>query len=51
MQPNGKGPRWENLGLLLFLSGSFLYYYFTKQAISEEITYLDFINLYLAQNK
>ena len=33
MQPNGKGPRWENLGLLLFLSGSFLYYYFTKQAI------------------
>ena len=47
-QPNGKGPRWENFGLVAFLTGAFGYYMFLRRASSEEITYMDFVNSYLA---
>lgn len=49
-QPNGKGPKWENVGLLAILTGAFGYYLATMGSPSEEVTYIDFINKYLAQN-
>ena len=50
-QPNGKDPKWENILLVAFLSGAFSYYLATMKPPSEEITYPEFINTYLAQNK
>lgn len=50
-QPNGKDPKWENILLVAFLTGAFGYYLTTMKAPSEEITYPEFINTYLAQNK
>jgi len=50
-QPNGKGPKWENVGLIAFLTGAFGYYLSTMGSPSEEITYMDFINQYLVQNQ
>jgi hypothetical protein len=50
MQPNGGGPKWENVGLCAALLGAFGYYMASREAPSEEITYMDFVNQYLAQN-
>ena len=47
-QPNGKGPKWENVALVAFLSGAFGFYLATMGSAGEEITYMDFINQYLA---
>lgn len=49
-QPNGKGPRWENIAVVGFLAASFGYYLATMGTKSQEVTYVDFINGYLAQN-
>lgn len=49
--PNGKDPKWENILLVAFLTGAFGYYLTTMKPPSEEITYPEFINTYLAQNK
>ena len=51
MQSGGKGPRWENIGLVAFLTGAFGYYLATRGSPSEEITYIDFVNNYLAQGQ
>jgi AFG3 family protein len=48
MQPNGKGPKWENVGLVAALAGAFTYYLATREASSEEITYMDFVNSFLS---
>jgi hypothetical protein len=50
-EPNGKGPKWENFALVAFLTGAFGYYLATMGSPSEEVTYIDFINQYLAQNQ
>ena len=50
-EPNGKGPKWENVGLVALLGGAFAYYLATMGSPSEEITYIDFINKYLAQGQ
>jgi len=50
-QPNGKDPKWENIAILAFLTGAFGYYLATMKPPSEEITYPEFINTYLAQHK
>jgi len=49
-QPGGKGPRWDNIALVGFLAGAFGYYLATMGTKSKEVTYVDFINGYLAQN-
>lgn len=49
--PNGGGPKWENFGLIAALAAGFGYYIFNLQTQSEEITYMDFINNYLANKK
>ena len=46
-----KKPKWENVGLLAFLTGAFGYYMATRGTPSEEITYIDFINSYLGQGQ
>ena len=47
-QPNGKGPRWENIGLLAFLVGATMYSTnLDYKPHSEEVQFNDFINLYL----
>jgi hypothetical protein len=51
LQPNGKGPKWENVALVAFLTGAFGFYLATMGNAGEEITYMDFINQYLAQNQ
>ena len=50
--PGGGGPRWENFGLVAFLAGA-LGYSMVKdfKPNSEEVTYMDFINLYLAKGR
>lgn len=50
--PNGGGPRWENIGLVAFLAGA-LGFSMVKdwKPNSEEVTYMDFINLYLAKGR
>jgi hypothetical protein len=50
-EPNGKGPKWENFAIVAFLTGAFGYYLATMGSPSEEVTYIDFINQYLAQNQ
>lgn len=50
-QPNGKDPKWENVLLVAFLTGAFSYYLATMKPPSEEITYPEFINTYLAQGQ
>lgn len=50
-EPNGKGPKWENFALVAFLTSAFGYYLATMSSPSEEVTYIDFINQYLAQNQ
>lgn len=47
-QPGGKGPRWDNIALVGFLAGAFGYYLATMGTKSKEVTYVDFINGYLA---
>ena len=49
--PGGKGPKWENIGLVTFLTGAFGYYFMTKQTSSEEVTYIDFVNNYLSKGQ
>lgn len=50
-EPNGKGPKWENFAIVAFLSGAFGYTLATMGSAPEEITYMEFINQYLAQNQ
>lgn len=47
--PNGS-PIFENWLIVLMLSG-FLYYYLSNKASSQEITYMDFVNMYLSKNQ
>lgn len=49
-EPNGKGPKWENIAIVALLSGLFGYSMLSAGGGSQEITYIDFINQYLAQN-
>lgn len=49
--PNGKGPRWENIGLVAFLTAAMAYAFSQNQPSSKEITYIEFVNQYLAQNQ
>ena len=50
-EPNGGGPIWENFLLLALLMGTSLYSIFYSDAPSEEITYMDFVQNYLARNQ
>lgn len=50
-QPNGNSPKWENIAIVAFLTGAFGYHLATMKPPSEEITYPEFINTYLAQHK
>jgi hypothetical protein len=45
-----KGPKWENIGLVAFLTGAFGYYLANQEAPSEEVTYIDFVSNYLQKN-
>lgn len=48
----GGGPRWENIGLIAFLTGALGFSMVQDwKPNSEEVTYMDFINLYLAKNR
>ncbi len=51
-KPNGGGPRFENWGLIGFLAAA-LGYSMVKdfKPTSTEVTFMDFINVYLAQNQ
>lgn len=48
-KPNGGGPKFENWGLIAFLAGA-LGYNMVKdwKPQSQEVTFMDFINVYLA---
>jgi hypothetical protein len=50
MQPNGKGPKWENIALVALLAGLIGYQTFNAEGRSQEITYVDFLHQYLAPN-
>ena len=48
--PENKGPKYENFGLLAVLTGAFGYYLWNREAPSEEITYQSMVNDYLIPN-
>ena len=50
-EPNGGGPNWENWLKLALLGGISSYYTIFAKAPSQEVTYMDFVNNYLSQNK
>lgn len=50
MSPNGGGPEWENIGLAALILGTFVYYFGFQEPPSEEVTYMDFVQNYLAVN-
>lgn len=47
ISPENGGPKWENFGLITFLTGAMGYYLYNRGTPSEEITYMDFVNQYL----
>ena len=51
MDPNGKGPKWENIALVALLCGLVGYQVTSKSSSSQEVTYVDFLHQYLAPNK
>lgn len=51
MDPNGGGPNYENWLMLLLIGGLAGYYAMFSESPSQEITYMDFVQNYLAQNK
>jgi len=50
MNPNGGGPKWENWLMVSLLMGTAAYYLFNTKPTSKEITYIDFVQNYLAKN-
>lgn len=51
MEPNGGGPNYENWFKLVVLGGLIGYYTMFSKKPSQELTYMDFVQNYLAQNK
>ena len=51
MEPNGGGPNYENWLKVVVLGGLFGYYALMMKPASQEITYMDFVQNYLSQNK
>lgn len=51
MNPNGGGPKWENWLMLSLLAGTAAFYFLSMKAPSHEITYMDFVQNYLAKGQ
>jgi hypothetical protein len=51
MNSNGGGPKWENWLMLSLLAGTATFYFLNLKKPSQEITYMDFVQNYLANNQ